>query len=381
MKKTLLIILCTVFVYAHCLQAQNRFLQIQVNTNTLQRGDTLIIDADYVDDYNEPQYGTLFAKILDTAYNSVSYRWPIIKGYTTAKIAIPTSLAYGMYKIYFASTDITNVLQGKVINNYGLQNLDATIITKGTLIATKDIAITERDSIYYDAPYFVGDVVVNFANPFNQASKPNISLVTPLDSVFTPTVTKFITFTVGDIIINDKSKNQIANLPTTYNNIDKYIANKKITSGIITVKAKVKKPINAYSDKYVTGVFNIDNVRTLNLLDQLPNTGQTILQYLTANIPNFIINAADVTRAYYLRNNAVTFYLDEMEIGEQILETINIDDVAMIKTYNPPFIGNTDISNAAIAIYSKQVGFGSGGRNVFKVKGYSPVINTLMLKK
>ena len=84
------------------------------------------------------------------------------------------------------------------------------------------------------------------------------------------------------------------------------------------------------------------------------------------------------------RGSPVTFFLDEMRVSAQQIAGIPVTDIAIVKAYPPPFIGASGGGGGGIAIYTRRGGerrYLPAGRQVFKVRGYTPSATVLNMER
>lgn len=132
-----------------------------------------------------------------------------------------------------------------------------------------------------------------------------------------------------------------------------FILSSYLVSAQIVYDENYKKRLD---EEYATGLFK----GTLNAYMVVPGddpsatTAFTIFQYLQGRIPGLIINNTKLfSPTVYWRMNSTAFFLDEMRVDASALATINMDDVALIKVFRPPFIGAVGNGpGGAIAVYT-----------------------------
>jgi hypothetical protein len=110
------------------------------------------------------------------------------------------------------------------------------------------------------------------------------------------------------------------------------------------------------NEKYTSGLFTSDDAWMLVPDDDPVAMGSlNVFQYLQGRIPGLqITNAAGLKPVIRYRSARPAFFLNEMRVDEYVINSININDVALIKIFRPPFagaIGNG--AGGAIAVYTK----------------------------
>jgi len=110
------------------------------------------------------------------------------------------------------------------------------------------------------------------------------------------------------------------------------------------------------NEKYTSGLFTSDDAWMLVPDDDPVAMGSlNVFQYLQGRIPGLqISNTAGLKPVIRYRHAQPAFFLDEVRVDEYVINSININDVALIKVFKPPFagaIGNG--AGGAIAVYTK----------------------------
>jgi hypothetical protein len=244
------------------------------------------------------------------------------------------------------------------------------------LVVTSDIPINVDNSFIYTNPYFCNDAILHFKNTKNKGRKPNIRINAILDSSFTPTTTKYIALKMGkttNLEVDSK-------VPKNFNEIDTYFGKKIKKEEMVTVKASNKSLAKSFEKEYVSDIFKDHGEKTLNLFEDDPGLyGQTLFSYLQSNVPNLTAAKEDTSfvTEFKIRGNTMLFYLDQVAIPMEFVANIDLNDIAIIKIFNPPFFLNTDANTGAIAMFSKKNKNTGNGTNSFLVKGYSAPIENL----
>ncbi len=158
----------------------------------------------------------------------------------------------------------------------------------------------------------------------------------------------------------------------------------------VVVTAKAKTRTEELEDTYIQGGLfrGGGNARSFNVTDD-PTGGlsPTILSYLQGRIPGLQIrNIASADPLIIWRGNntsltangqnKVAFYLNEMQVDAATIMSIQMPNVAYIKTFPPPFMGPAGSgAGGGIAVYTKKgvsVGATETGIDFTLLPGYSP---------
>ena len=147
----------------------------------------------------------------------------------------------------------------------------------------------------------------------------------------------------------------------------------------VTVRTKVKTPLEVLDEKYASGLFRSGDGYQFDLVNDKFSTSYTsIFQYLTGKVAGLQIsgNGSDVSMQW--RGSTPTLFLDEMPSDISMISSIPVSDVAYVKVIRPPFVGAVGGgAGGAIAIYTRRgndVAQSPGkGLNTQVIYGYSLV--------
>ena len=129
----------------------------------------------------------------------------------------------------------------------------------------------------------------------------------------------------------------------------------------VIVKSRKKSPEQALEEKYATGLFSGGDAYSFNLLDDPSSLGVSdILSYLQGKVAGLTITGSGSSMTMNWRGSTPDLFLNEMQSTIDMVQTMNVRDIAMIKVFRPPFFGSIGGgSGGAIAIYTKK---GTDGR-------------------
>lgn len=143
----------------------------------------------------------------------------------------------------------------------------------------------------------------------------------------------------------------------------------------VTVTGKQKSPAEKLDEQYASGMFTGGQSRVFALEDDpFARSAMSILDYLQARVPGLQISTATGSASASRRGSAVAFFLNEMQSDVDLIQGTPVNDVAMIKVFDPPFMGATGGGpGGAIAVYTKKGGNTDNvrGLNEVTVQGYS----------
>lgn len=146
---------------------------------------------------------------------------------------------------------------------------------------------------------------------------------------------------------------------------------------VVTVKSTAKSATRKLEDQFVSGLFSGGDGQVFNLVDDLLAQGAfNILTYLQGKVAGLQINTSGTGSATW-RGTPTSFFLNETPVDLAQLQSINIQDVALIKVFRPPFIGAAGGGGGgAVAVYTKRGDItpaGFKGLDNATIQGYSSI--------
>jgi hypothetical protein len=147
----------------------------------------------------------------------------------------------------------------------------------------------------------------------------------------------------------------------------------------VTVTAKAKTPLQEMDEKYASGLFQSGESYQFDLInDPLAMGRNDIFNYLQGKVAGLQILSGGMEGPQVTwRNSTPDFFLDERNVGIDLLQNVPIDDIAYIKVFRPPFIGASfGGAGGAIAVYTKKGSDqrrSSGGLSSNSITGYAPI--------
>jgi hypothetical protein len=123
----------------------------------------------------------------------------------------------------------------------------------------------------------------------------------------------------------------------------------------VTVKSKTKPAIQVMDEKYTSGLFQGGDSYQFDLLnDPFAGSAINIFNYLQGKVAGLQVNASANPPSLQWRGGAPQLYLDEVATDADFISSVNVNDVAYIKVFRPPFMGGFNGANGAIAIYTRR---------------------------
>ncbi len=154
--------------------------------------------------------------------------------------------------------------------------------------------------------------------------------------------------------------------------------NKVKTLAGVTVTAKAKSKKDIMDAEYTSGLFRGGDGYTFLLEDDPSARGAlTVLQYLQGRVAGLQITGTGTQMSMSWRGSTPSLYYNEMPSDLSMIQGMNMNDIAMIKVFRPPFMGGFGGSGGAIAVYAKRGSAAKNdnvqGLNAYKIAGYQPV--------
>jgi hypothetical protein len=156
--------------------------------------------------------------------------------------------------------------------------------------------------------------------------------------------------------------------------------NKKVkTLETVTVVAAKKSEEEKLDKLYASGMFTGSNARIFAVEgDPLAQSALTVLDYLQGRVPGLQINSNGVSGGTISRRGSPTsIFMNEIVTEVEMLQSIPMSDVAMIKVFDPPFFGAAGGGpGGAVAVYTKKgaaVNSNVQGLNIATLHGYSSI--------
>jgi hypothetical protein len=129
----------------------------------------------------------------------------------------------------------------------------------------------------------------------------------------------------------------------------------------VTVKSRTKRPVDLVNERYTTGFWSgTANITLDNINNPTTNLGLNALEYIRNRITQLELqgnglanrkNFSTSTRQYW----AVGIYLNEIPTDNNILRTIKVNDVALVKFFEAGFAGvGSSYPGGAVAVYTKK---------------------------
>lgn len=147
----------------------------------------------------------------------------------------------------------------------------------------------------------------------------------------------------------------------------------------VSVVAKKKSITDQLNEEYASGLFSGSNARIFAIEnDPSAIAATSVLEYLRGRVAGLQISVSATGDGSVTRRGSNTdVFLDEMRTDIQLLQSIPMTQVAMIKVFDPPFFGAPGGgAGGAVAVYTKKGNSANAnvkGLNTATVLGYSGI--------
>ncbi|MEO8582346.1 MAG: hypothetical protein ABI415_01045 [Flavitalea sp.] len=148
------------------------------------------------------------------------------------------------------------------------------------------------------------------------------------------------------------------------------------TLASVTVTAKQVSKKDQMDKDYTSGLFSGgDGYTFITEDDPFALGAQSVLQYLQGKVAGLQITGQGTQMTMSWRGGTPTLFLNEMTSDVEMIQSMSMADVAMVKVFRPPFFGAPGGgSGGAVAIYTKKgaaLNKDVKGLDFAKIAGYS----------
>lgn len=362
-----------------CFASHTDTLQIQLNKQLFQAGDTISFTAAFQPWIKAKKSGTLNVVMEDIHHTALwRFRYPVLEGETLADIILPADMPSDQYACYFSLQDDFFSMKGRVLSPYKDKAIKITMMLADKEFLAQAISLNEQKEFEIKKVLFADRAKV-FFSPIkpNRTNDLEISLEVSLDSSFLAVDEHVEMITIGTVIPGPVA-NEFKFNPNIFN------ANAG-TLQSVEVIGKKKTPIERFEAERVTGMFKTANAFMFDGNESNQFIGwNNILEWLRGRVAGLRIQPTGdgVNYTAQWQGGETYFFLNEMQVDAQTLATIPTSDIAYVKVFQPPFYGAyLGGAGGAIGVYTKDGSNGSiGPRNSFLVNGYTPETMKLPVK-
>ncbi len=118
--------------------------------------------------------------------------------------------------------------------------------------------------------------------------------------------------------------------------------------------AHLKSQKDILNEQYCTGLFSTAEGTIIDIANENVQSYINILDWLDGRVAGLkVYNSRNGTRIPVIRGSIATIYVDEIRLDPAYLNTISVNDIAMIKVIKGPFAGAVgNGGGGVIAIYT-----------------------------
>jgi hypothetical protein len=384
MKKMLLsLFTCLLLTVAVQAQQAKGQLEIQLNKNILQPGDSLIVKVEYKDGDGQIQNqspATLELMVEDEQGLRTRLRWPMINGQASGALYLPDSLTHGKYTLLAGLQQRFFEVIGEIQDFRNSGSIQAMLLTKTGDWAQQEVPVAQDGTFTIGNWLFEDNALMAFSGTKNNDQPLNIRISTQLDSSYAPLAVAGRAFYIGN---PPSAVRQTLNQPVETS--EAAFADRGNVLPAVLVRTTAKTPAQQFNEKYASSLFRSGDERMLSIMDD-PSAfnAPNIFTYLQGRVAGLQITQAGFNGGVARwRGSRVTFFLDEVRVPAQQVANMPMTDIAIVKAYPPPFFGAPG-GGGGIAIYTRRGGEANylpANRQVFKVRGYTPSATVLNMNK
>lgn len=379
--RNILLLISITFGLAAAVRAQQVTgrLGVKLNKNILQPGDSLIVQGDYKDSggqISDQSLATLELIIENEEGQRTRLRWPVINGHASGAIFLPDSLPRGKYTLLAGLQQRFFEVIGKVKSGKNTGSIQAMLLTKTGDWAEQEVTVAPDGSFAIRNWLFEDNALLAFHETKDNKQSLDISISSQLDSSYAPLAVAGRTFYVG---------NPPAAVRSTLNkpveSPEALFADRGSLLPAVIVKSTARTPAQQFDEQYVSGLFRSGDERLISVMEDPGAIGfNNILNYLQGRVAGLQIAPTGVAR---WRGSPVIFFLDEVRVSPQLIASIPMTDIALVKAFPPPFFGASG-GGGGVAVYTRRGGEANylpPNRQVFKIRGYTPSATVLDMNK
>jgi hypothetical protein len=361
------------------LYAQADALNVILSKTTVEPGDTVDIDFTLLSAQSKLNKATINCIIKNDNGFERKLRWPLLNKTGVVQLLIDRKFPRGIYDfIFFVQEGIFQV-HGKVVAPSKQKMLKAVLINSKGQINLEEVKVDSNSNFVFKNYIFENYANLLFSDKNGKQSKLDIEINAVLDSAYKPIAVAGSRMKVG----NEGTSFFSPVLKMTHRDSISYNSSEYLQEVIVYDT----RPNTAafYEENYVGGIFKDAESKSFSLIDDPQAQSSTdILEYLQNKIPNIrIIYNQSGDAIVKIRNATVQFYLDEIPLDVSYIRSISVADIAVVKFFQPPFIGNIGGNGSAVAVYTRRGGDiveKPTGNYRFRVKGYTPALSVLSAK-
>ena len=307
-------------------------------------------------------------------------RWPVINGRAGGALYLPDSLPRGKYTLLTGLQGRFFEVVGQIRDAKKPDAVQAMVLTKTGDWDEQEVPVAPDGSFVVRNWLFEDNALMAFSDAKANGRPLNVRISTQLDSSYTPLAVAGRAFYIGT---PPAAVRKTLGQPVDVSGAD--FSDPGSLLPAVVVKTTAKTPAEQYNAEHVSGLFQSGDERLLSVMDDPSASAYpNIFSYLQGRIAGLQIESFGFNGGVARwRGQPVTFFLDEMRVSAGQLASVPVTDIAIVKGYPSTFIGAPG-SGSAIAVYTRrgdEVTNLPAGKQVFKVRGYTPSAAVLNLNK
>jgi hypothetical protein len=125
---------------------------------------------------------------------------------------------------------------------------------------------------------------------------------------------------------------------------------------IVKTRARKDASLQEMDKRYASGLFSGGDGYSFDMTeDPFAKSALDVLSYLQGKVAGLSISGSGTQASLSWRGATPDLYMNEMQVQVEQLQSINVNDIAYVKVFRPPFFGSFGGgSGGAIAVYTKK---------------------------
>jgi hypothetical protein len=380
-RRFILIFCLSIFKTACCsgLYAQSDSLKVVFSKTIVEPGDTIDIDFTLLTADSKLNKATINCMITNDRGFERKLRWPLLNKTGVVQLIIDKKFEKGIYDFFFFVQVGIFQIRGNVLAPLKQKVLKAVLINNKGQINLEEVKVDSNNNFVFRNYIFEDYANLLFSEKNGKQNRLDIRIDAALDSAYKPFAVAGRRLKVG--ADGDGIFSPIKDM--TRRDSMSYHSSEYLQE--VIVYGTRRSTVDYYEENYVGGIFKDAESKSYSLIDDpLAQSSTDLLEYLQNKVPNIRITYSQNGDAVVkMRNVPVQFYLDEIPLDVSFIRSMSVADIAVVKLFQPPFIGNPGGNGGAVAVYTRRGGDvieKSTGSYRFRVKGYTPALSILSTK-
>ena len=279
--KNIILSLFTCLLLAVTVQAQQTpgRLDIQLNKNVLQPGDSLLVTVNYKDGTGQKEnqsLATLELMIENEQGLRTRLRWPVINGQASGALYLPDSLPPGKYTLLAGLQQRFFEVRGKILDGKNRGGIQAMLLTKTGDWAVQEVPVAQDGTFAIRNWLFEDNGLLAFSGIKNNNQPLNIRISTELDSSYAPLAVAGRAFYIGN---PPPAVGPTLNQPVAAP--EAAFANRGTVLPAVVVRTTAKSRAQQFNEEYVSSLFRSGDERVVSVMDDPSAMGfSNIFSYL-----------------------------------------------------------------------------------------------------